>query len=54
MKTLEFETEVKHDKKLHGVNWRDVEKLVHLANYKKLEKIEKKKQRAIDKKKKEI
>lgn len=52
LKTLEFETEIKHDKKLHGVNWKDVEKLVHLANYKVLEQIEKKKDKAIKKKKK--
>jgi NhaP-type Na+/H+ or K+/H+ antiporter len=54
IKTLEFESEIKHDKKLNGVNWKDVEKLVHLANYKFLEKIEKRKQKAIKAKKKEM
>lgn len=54
LKTIEFETEVKNDKKLNGVNWKDVEKLVHLANYKVLDRISKWKKREVEKKKKEL
>lgn len=43
LNSLSKETTMKHDKKLTGVNWKDVERLVHLANYKVLRSLTKNK-----------